>query len=305
VAVVTDVTDLLIVTTSFFAPGAVMTCNSSSIVLPSKNAAMVLSILIISLSTSLKTSDAQSWPVNSPEVYESVPQYKPTRYPLNSKSAVKPPRNASPTNGSSPGLDANPTHANQVRPKQLDSPSTTQQSVPHLGQPKPTPVNTQTEEATTAEGHTNSYFSQNWDAQRDRNQLPVDPRKPCNHCTHPSATRTLTHLNLPGLQGRPYLEREPGGCLCDKKQPPRHSDFSVYWPRPFSLKLDQRYPQAAAARHQSFQKKRIVDIIDPLSKLKISGYKRTDNGYCGPGSDPYGCVGESRYAAQMMGQPVR
>ena len=135
------------------------------------------------------------------------------------------------------------------------------------------------------------HYGLDYSVYRDKNLLPIDPRKPCNRCVRPQGECSC---HLPGVGGRPYMKSEPGGCTCSKKGPPRHPDFSLHWPRPFSAKLDERNPEKAAARYASCQKKRAVDVFDSLSKFKLSNYKRTDNGYCGPLSDPYGCLGESK-----------
>lgn len=134
-------------------------------------------------------------------------------------------------------------------------------------------------------------FSIDYSIYRDTNPYPIDPRKPCSQCTlGPSDCR----CKILGNQGRPYQEKELGGCQCNSRHPWKHPEFSVHWPRPFSAKLDERHPEAAAARYSACQPKRIVDVFDSLSTLKISNYKRTDNGYCGPNSDPYGCLSESK-----------
>ena len=127
---------------------------------------------------------------------------------------------------------------------------------------------------------------------RDYSAYPIDPRKPCSPCnggTHCGCGR----CKKLGNHGKPYQERELGGCKCGKQKfPRRHPQFSVYWPRPFSAKLDERNPQAAAARYNGCQSKRCVDVFDHLIDFKLVDYQRTDNGYCGPEADPYGCLGE-------------
>jgi len=145
----------------------------------------------------------------------------------------------------------------------------------------------------------------NWDIYRDRNATPADPRKPCNSCTHPAASQPRCNCNLPGINGRPYQETEPGNCQCGEKHPAKHPEFSVHWPRPFSAKLDERNPARAQSRYSGRPQKRIVDVFNPLSTFKLSGYKRTDNGYCGPGADPYGCLGESKQSSRVAGVGYR
>ena len=142
-----------------------------------------------------------------------------------------------------------------------------------------------------------------YDIYRDRNPLPIDPRKPCGICTNPNrhcgcGNGCRAHCDAPGLHGKPYQEREPGACRCgDKKLAKSKPMFSQYWPRPFSAKLDEHFPQQAADRYRPCQKKRIVDAFDKFADFKLIDYQRKDNGYCGEDSDPYGCLGESRIIA--------
>ena len=140
-----------------------------------------------------------------------------------------------------------------------------------------------------------------YDIYRDRNPLPIDPRKRCGICTHPNSNGGCgcgRGCDVLGNKGRPYQEREPGGCRCGDKKCGKHSPaFSVYWPRPFSAKLDEHFPEQAEDRYRPYQKKRIVDVFDKLTDFKLIDYQRTDNGYCGEDSDPYGCLGESRMIA--------
>ena len=102
------------------------------------------------------------------------------------------------------------------------------------------------------------------------------------------------------------MDVEPGACRCNKKKPFKHPQFSVYWPRPFSAKLDEAFPKAAAKRSEPCQEKRVVDMFDRLADFKLINYHRTDNGYCGRGADPYGCLGESKQAIRVaeLGQVV-
>jgi hypothetical protein len=140
-----------------------------------------------------------------------------------------------------------------------------------------------------------------YDIYRDRNPFPIDPRKPCGICTNP-ADRTGCGcgplFDAPGLHGKPFQESEPGACECGKKKCGKCSPmFSVYWPRPFSAKLDEHFPGKADQRYSPCQKKRIVDVFDKFADFKLIDYQRKDNGYCGEDSDPYGCLGENRMIA--------
>lgn len=126
---------------------------------------------------------------------------------------------------------------------------------------------------------------------RDTSPYPIDHRKPCWQCGQGNHCQSCLAL---GNKGRPYKEKLYGGCECDSRKPNHHPNFSVHWPRPFSAFLDERHPERAARRYDACPDKYIVDVFNPLSKLKLSKYKRTDNGYCGNDSDPYGCLGESK-----------
>ena len=140
----------------------------------------------------------------------------------------------------------------------------------------------------------------NYNIYRDQGVYPLDPRKPNNPCTGNCEGGTCgcgcSARNVPGLHGRPYQPHEPGGYSCGKNCPTKRPQFSVYWPRPFSAKLDERHPQQAAARYSGCQKKKLTDVFDRLVNFRLIDYQRTDNGYYGPGSDPYGCLGESKVA---------
>jgi hypothetical protein len=73
--------------------------------------------------------------------------------------------------------------------------------------------------------------------------------------------------------------------------------FSVYWPRPFSAKLEESCAGRSCSGCRSCQKGSIVDVFDRFTDFKLVNYQRKDNGYCGEDSDPYGCLGENRMIA--------
>jgi hypothetical protein len=224
-----------------------------------------------------QTSAGQNWPVNQPDT-GAVPQYTP-RYPLQPSGAAVPQENSPPP--IAPPVESTPT------PKALNRPAR-QSTDLQLARPLiPQP------EVPSAAMDRSIY--------RDRDPLPVDPRKPCNPCVRPEKTLPRCCCDLPGLRGRPYMDKEPGGCLCGKKKQPKHPQFSVDWPRPFSACLDDHFPGKAAQRYEPCQKKRCLDVFDSLETFKLINYQRKDNGYCGRGSDPYGCLGESRYRSRVAG----
>ncbi len=141
-------------------------------------------------------------------------------------------------------------------------------------------------------GAKQSGYAVDYGEYRDHVVYPVDPRKPCQPCTSGAGC----HSCLPGLHGRPYQEREPGGCECGSKQcscdrPCR----SLHWPRPFSVGQNERHPGLSG----DSRRPRAHDGFDRLRNFKLVNYTRTDNGYCGDAhgcnADRYGCVGESRH----------
>lgn len=128
---------------------------------------------------------------------------------------------------------------------------------------------------------------------RDYQPYPIDSRKPCNICARPADRKAIPHVDLPGLRGRPHLDQEPGGCRCGKKHVDHHPMSAWSWPMPFSAKRQQNHPNLAAWLEDPCRQ-RLTGAFDKLTDFKLIPYQRTDNGYCGPGRDPYGCLGESR-----------
>ena len=128
---------------------------------------------------------------------------------------------------------------------------------------------------------------------REIETYPIDPRKPASPCFGLDK-RCKSGL---GNGGQPQLERVSGGCQCDQRRPWRGPDFSVHWPRPFSVKLDTRFPGLATQPNTDCSPRRPLDRIDGLSSFKLINYQRSDNGYCGPGADRFGCLGESKLQA--------
>ena len=145
----------------------------------------------------------------------------------------------------------------------------------------------------------------NFDIYRNASQYPIDPRKANNPCTQGADCGCgCRHSKRYGVNGRPYQPREPGGYTCGAKCPNKRPQFSVYWPRPLSAKLDERNPDRAAARYSGCQEKKLVDVFDRLTNFRLIDYQRTDNGYCGPESDPYGCLGESKHFGSVQQIPA-
>ena len=128
---------------------------------------------------------------------------------------------------------------------------------------------------------------------RDLSPWPVDPRKPNNPCTQNGQCQChQCQSNRTGLHGRPYQPQEPGGYRCGKNCPSKRPEFSVYWPKPLSVKREQHGSQCQCQKCNGGRK--VNDLFDGLANFRLINYQRTDNGYCGPGADPYGCLGESK-----------
>lgn len=281
----------------------------------------------------IQSSQAQQWPVDQIPNQHPVPQYVPSAQnqgqapmPATRPTALQPklpdffdrnPINEGPAGSSKSSnilLAPNPL-ANQRLEPSRNTPSSpmavkpfTNPTLPQSGQhtSPQIPRNTFSE---TVPAHSTLSSQQNlkpsapavattqptalidYALQRDFSRYPIDPRKPCPAC---SLGATQCRCRLLGNQGHPFLEKEPGGCQCDSHRPAKSPSFSVHWPRPFSALLDEHHPERAAARYANCQPKRVVDVFDSLSTFKLVNYKRSDTGYCGPGADRFGCLGESK-----------
>ena len=129
----------------------------------------------------------------------------------------------------------------------------------------------------------------------DYSQYPIDPRKPCSQCVRPCDSKTLSCYDLPGIKGRPNVDKPLGGiqcndCNCRKNKCPL---TNVYWPVPLAARREYHHPGFSGWLDDPCRK-RLVDVFDKLGDVRISGYRRTDSGYYGKGRDPYGCLGESK-----------
>lgn len=134
-----------------------------------------------------------------------------------------------------------------------------------------------------------------YDVYRDGSRFPIDPRKPCSVCRRSvgQCRCGVDHGQCgPGNHGQPYQAKEPGGFACGKNCPNKRPMFSVYWPRPFSARREEGHPHRCNCDQCTT---RINDRFDHLINFKLIDYQRTDNGHCGPGADPFGCLGESKY----------
>ena len=236
-------------------------------------------MIVLAITSSLK---AQDWPVNHAPLYGPVKQYVSPSYPLHDTPVQNEPAQ----------IQNQPAHApaNTAPPKTPQPNNKVKTKSPKSLKAKP-----KTAKKDKKKEKLDPHYGVDYTIYRDTNQFPIDPRKPCNSCVRPYGNCPNCKCNLPGFKGQPYIEKEPGGCKCGKKHPAHHPDFSLHWPRPFSARLDDRHPDRLPARYSPCPKKRFVDIFDPLSTFKLSSFKRKDNGYYGVGSDPYGCVGESKH----------
>ena len=135
----------------------------------------------------------------------------------------------------------------------------------------------------------------NYAIYRDMSPYPIDPRKPSNPCTGGNHCQcSLCQSTKPGLHGRPFQPQEPGGYQCGKNCPSKRPEFSVYWPRPLSVRQQGHRSGCQCQQCGGGNKKKVNDLFDGLANFRLINYQRTDNGYCGPEADPYGCLGESK-----------
>ena len=113
---------------------------------------------------------------------------------------------------------------------------------------------------------------------------------------HSSPRRGLTDIDWPGKKGKPYQDQEPGGCRCGKTYfnagSFKRDQFSINWPAPFSV-IREKFGKGLDQPPSQFMCKYLA-AFERLSEFKLIDYQRTDNGHCGPGSDPLGCLGEQR-----------
>jgi hypothetical protein len=133
----------------------------------------------------------------------------------------------------------------------------------------------------------------------------LDPRKPCSVCKRQLANCRCgcqrQHCAI-GNEGMPWRDTEPGGRSCGKKCcKDKRPEFSVYWPKPLSARRENREADCASCGHAKCRCRKINDLFDHLVNFKLVDYQRSDNGYCGPGADPYGCLGESRTQVAGIG----
>ena len=254
----------------------------------------------------------QDW--RDPALQQPLPQYYPAnRYPLDGPDGfeeiipiAKPASQNPVTTSPSLGAQNSPTQS-------IQDPGSNATNLPYQQPAIEPPVAKRLPKQKTAEpvakkkqrtvtkekAATHSHPVINYDIYRDGSQFPIDPRKPCSVCRRAVGT---CHCGVdhgqcgPGNHGQPYQDKEPGGYACGKNCPNKRPMFSVYWPRPFSAKRAEGHPHRCNCDQCAT---RINDRFDHLIKFKLIDYQRADNGYCGPGADPYGCLGESKY--QQLG----
>jgi len=270
---------------------------------------VVVGVLLLQSMSALVS--AQQWHISNPPVEQSVPQYR-SSYPLHDEpdQSELPPAKA---------LEELPTPLPKVVPDNLptlNAPVPVQKLLPPLpmapqhlpprasappaANPQPTNRGSQVENPPANLPQTklaHPSFGLDFSEYRNRETFPADPRQPCNVCTRPAAVLADSyHNNWPGYRGMPHREEEPGGCRCGKKDAPKQDQMSVYWSRPFSaIKNDDELRDLDPATGQPCPKKRLSDRLDSLATFKLIDYQRSDNGYCGRGADPYGCLGESQH----------
>ena len=281
---------------------------------PPMNRLLILLLTLVVAPATLNCCCGQDW--RDPALQQPLPQYYPAnRYPLDDSEVLEkitPMAKPTPDNPvmNSPSFDSrNPpsesildTGSNLTnQPRQIfvtEKPVAKRLPKNKTETPDPkkkSPV--KSKEKTAKKSH--PFIS--YDIYRDGSRFPIDPRKPCSVCRRPvgKCNCGVDHGQCgPGNHGQPYQDREPGGYACGKNCPSKRPMFSVYWPRPFSAKHAEGHPHRCNCDQCAT---RINDRFDHLIKFKLIDYQRTDNGHCGPGADPYGCLGESKYQALGFG----
>jgi hypothetical protein len=265
----------------------------------------------------------QQWPVGHQPTRFAVPQYRGTNpvhptaprsslsYPLNDsdhQGAAAEPSEVSPPNASqlpaplpnhpTPIPQGEPSPATLAQPRPLEILNQAQTLTPgaplstkHPPVTYPLPLPADPERDSMRSPTNTTKRGADYSIYRDLSSHPIDPRKPCIECIQPKNQRCFKHLDWPGKDGQPYQERERGGCECSAASCKSKPNFSLNWPAPFSAALETHLSQVSGHT----PRKRINDRFDHLANFKLINYHRTDNGYCGVGADPYGCLGESRY----------
>ncbi len=245
--------------------------------------------------------DAQQWQLGHQPQNYTVPQYysghgqpgqpqigpqdpvPPTRYPL--YEAIPDPR------PHSDGLSSEVLPAEPIPAGQAPSGNLIQPAPPALIVPPTSSLPHPADALQVGKPPIPGRYGLDYSIYRDYNPYPIDPRKPCNECTQGNSDQGLGRFQWPGKNGRPYQDREPGGCECAQHGHRNHDRFSLDWSAPFSALRDS-HSQALDPCHAL--RPRINDRFNHLESFKLIDYRRTDNGYCGIGADPYGCLGESR-----------
>lgn len=238
---------------------------------------------------------AQQWHISNPPVLDSVPQYRPqeSQHTSDKQSVVEP----KPVIRKLPDLnpiDNEPAVTNSIPAVETEPNDFAVPTIPPATSAKPETLQASNDTLTTP-GSTAKPHGLDFSIYRNRDVFPVDPRKPCNVCTHPPQVRAANRFDWPGRKGQPYRAQEPGGCLCGKKGCPKCNTASIYWPRPLSVICNRENPSCWTSPYGPQPKKRLTDALDHLAGFKLIPYQRTDNGHCGPDADPYGCLGESKY----------
>lgn len=272
------------------------------------------------------TSNAQNW--QDPALQQPVRQYfTGDRYPLNSAtdtavsapapavSKPAPPRvDQIDLEGTSQKLKAKEVAKPEVKKKKpVSKPPVDEKTSAKKKKrgEKAAKKETKTKAKAKKEAH---HPVKTWDLYRDRSPYPIDPRKPCSVCKREVGDCHCgcqsPHCGI-GNQGMPWQDTEPGGRSCGKKGcSDKRPEFSVYWPKPLSAKRANREGCCQGCGQASCRCRKVNDLFDHLVNFRLVDYQRKDNGFCGPGADPYGCLGESRSQVAGVGfrfpsEPVR
>lgn len=278
---------------------------------------IVFSLMSIGIS---ETGLTQSW--QDPALQQPVRQYfSGDRYPLTSASnAITPAR-----------PKTQPATLPKAEPKRFERPQTTQDlgnrpiakpktnatdrsltSKPAVDKKTASPKKKSVKKTDKSKAKSKSKSKphhpvKTWDLYRDRSHYPIDPRKPCSVCKREVGSCDcqcgcqFSHRGI-GNKGMPWQDTEPGGRTCGKKNCcNKRPEYSVYWPKPLSARRENRNGCCQGCGHATCRCRKVNDLFDHLVNFSLIDYQRKDNAYCGPGADPYGCLGESRAEVASVG----
>ena len=126
------------------------------------------------------------------------------------------------------------------------------------------------------------YFGFGGDKRPENGGCFGQPGCHCGQCKKPKK-----FCRIPGLNGHPHEDPIHNACKCNHPcRKRKYPNINPHWPSPFANMEKYTAPNCSPG-------KRPRDVFDILAKVKLSRYKRKDNGYSGCLCDPYGKLGES------------